>query len=103
MKSAIEEKLTEKEKSVLSLYRIPDSKSTHKNIRLSVQYAVAAGLFSYLAVTVNPNFVWATFGTFVIWMLIRIVTSKNITGVMPSIIEKYEQEIENLKIKQKLQ
>lgn len=97
MKSAIEDKLTDKEKRILNLYRSPNSKTMRKTIRLSIQYALAAGIFSYLTVSLNPNFVWAVFGCFITWMIARIIGAQKIAGVIPNIIEKYEQEIELLK------
>ncbi len=97
MKSEIEDNFTEKEKEVLKLYRSPESKTIKTNIRLSIQYAIVALAFSVLTIIKNPNFVWAVFGTFVAWMIVRIISAKKIIGSMPNIIEKYEEEIKRLK------
>ncbi len=97
MKSVIEEALTEEEKTALTLYRSSSDKTMRRNIRLSIQYAIAAGIFSILTVVVDANFVWLVLGIFVTWLILRIIAAKKNTSAIPKIIEKYEQEISQLK------
>lgn len=98
MKSEINEKLTEREREVLRLYRNPEASDLGRQIRLSVQYAVGAGIFLGLALWRNqPLYAIVVYVVFVLWMLIRIQRARALAGVMPRIIEKYESEVKELK------
>ncbi len=85
---------TPDEQRVLALYRDPRNAGLGRAARLSFQYALAAGCFVAVAI-VTDNALWslAVFGEFVTWMGIRLLTAKKIAGVMPRIIQKYEDYI----------
>jgi hypothetical protein len=88
---------TPDEQRVLALYRDPRNAGLGRAARLSFQYALAAGFFVAAAI-VTDNALWslAVFGEFVAWMGIRLLTAKKISGVMPRIIQKYEDYIVQL-------
>jgi hypothetical protein len=88
---------TPDEQRVLALYRDPRNADLGRAARLSLQYAVAAGCFVAVAI-VTDNALWslAVFGVFVAWMGVRLLKAKQIAGVMPRIIRKYEAYIAQL-------
>jgi hypothetical protein len=88
---------TPDEQRVLAVYRDPRNAGLARAARLSLQYAVAAGCFVAVAI-ITDNALWslAVFGVFVAWMGIRLLKAKQIAGVMPRIIQKYEDYIAQL-------
>jgi len=98
MKSAIDDRLTEQERTTLRLYRNPTASGLGRQVRLSVQYAVGAGIFLGLAIWLNePLYAIVVYGVFILWMLVRLRGARTIAAVTPRIIEKYESEIKALK------
>ena len=66
--------------------------------RLSVQYALGAGIFVVLALTdQEPLWVLPVYGILVLVLALRIRGGRAIAGAMPAVIEKYEQEISMLR------
>jgi len=99
MKSEIDNKLTEKEKLVLEAYKEPQ-KQMKRAIRLSIQYLIAIGIFAFLSVKEkNINYSLVMLGVFAIFIVVRLINAKKVSGIMPRIIEKYEEEIKELKEK----
>jgi len=98
MKSEIDSKLTEHERTILKLYQNPKASGLGRQIRLSVQYAISAGIFVVLAIWWHqPLYAIVVYVLFVLWMLIRLRGARAIAGAMPHIIEKYESAIKELK------
>ncbi|MCD4728671.1 MAG: hypothetical protein K8R46_13480 [Pirellulales bacterium] len=98
MKSEIEYKLTEKERHILGLYRNPKASDFRRQIRLSVQYAISTGIFLGLAIWWNQAlYALVVYVTFVFWMFLRLRGAYRVSGIMPTIIEKYELEIAKLR------
>jgi hypothetical protein len=92
--SAIDEKLTKKERLVLAAYRAGSASDMRRAIRLSVQYAVGAGIFVVLALTERePLWALAVYAVLILVLVTRILGGRAVAGSMPSVIEKYEQEI----------
>ncbi len=95
--STIDSQLTDRERLVLARYRDPAMSGMGRAVRLSVQYAVGGAVFLYLAiVTNNPLWSAAIYLIFLAWLGIRLLGGWRLSGVMPSIIAKYERRIEEL-------
>ena len=95
--SGIDSQLTDHEHQVLAIYRDPARSGIGRGIRLSIQYAIGAGIFLVAAiVTGNPWWSVVVYGVFVAWMAVRVLGARRLAGVMASIIEKYESRITEL-------
>ena len=95
--SLIDDELTPMERKVLAAYRSP-TRHIRRQIRLSVQYAVATGLFAYLSVsTGQPLYGIVVYVVFLLWMAARLFGAWRIAGTTPKIIEKYEARIADLR------
>lgn len=89
--------LTPDEQRILVLYADPSKSDLPRAIRLSIQYAVGAGIFLVLAIQRNqPWYAAVTYLVFVAYMGVRIVGAHRLSGVMPSILQKYEARIAEL-------
>jgi hypothetical protein len=98
MQSVLEDKLTGQEIKILSAYRNPKSSNLSKQIRLSIQYAIAAAIFLVLAIkNQQPLYSIGVYIIFLLWMFVRLLVARRIVGIMPGIIEKYELEIARLR------
>lgn len=98
MRSAIDERLTEKERQVLAVYRAGSVSDMRRATRLAVQYALGAGIFVVLALTERePLWVLPVYAILVLVLVLRIRRGRMVAGAMPSVIEKYEQEISMLR------
>ena len=65
--------------------------------RSSVYCALLAGFFLYLALEQNePRYAIGIFGMFVVYLAIRFYSARRIAGIMPRILERYEQRIAEL-------
>jgi hypothetical protein len=63
---------TPEEDRVLAAYRNPAESGIARAVRLSIQYAIGAGIFVALCIgTDNPYWSLAVFGIFVLWMVVR--------------------------------
>ena len=92
--SSIDSRLTDHERAVLAMYRDPAKSNIGRATRLSVQYGIGAGFLVCAGiVTDNPWWAVAVYGVFVAWMTVRLLGMRRIAGVMPTIIEKYEDRI----------
>ncbi|MBN1854102.1 MAG: hypothetical protein JW829_15350 [Pirellulales bacterium] len=91
MESKIASVLTEEEKRVLSLYQSGDRKGLRRAWRLSIQYAIAGSIFTWLAIATNPLYSLVVYGLFLTVLAIRLVGASRIAGIMPRVIEKYER------------
>lgn len=89
--------LTPDEQRVLRMYRNPAASGMGRATRLSIQYAIGAGVFVYLCIA-TKNVYWslAVYGIFLLQLLVRLRGTRMITGVMPGIIAKYDQKIAEL-------
>ena len=98
MPSVIDEKLTEKERLVLAAYRAESASGLRRAARLSVQYALGAGIFVVLALTERePLWVLPVYAVLILVLVMRILGGRALAGAMPGVIEKYEQEISALR------
>lgn len=98
MPSQIENKLSKEEKTILELYRNPQKNDVKRMIRLSIQYAIASGIFVFMTIFYKePLYSLAVYLFFLGYILIRVKGAQRISGIMPSIIEKYENTIKELK------
>ena len=97
--SSIDSELTDQERQVLAMYRDPAQSGIGRAIRLSIQYAIGAGIFLVAAiVSGNPWWSAAVYAVFLTWMVVRLVGARRVAAMMPRIIDKYESritEIEN--------
>jgi hypothetical protein len=85
------------EQKVLAIYQDPKRSGMERAIRLSIQYAIGAGIFVYLAIHFNnPWYSLVVYVVFLLYMVIRLVRGKKLAGIMPGIIAKYERRIEEL-------
>jgi hypothetical protein len=95
--SVIDSKLTDHEREVISMYRDSPRSGIGRAIRLSIQYAIGAGVFLVAAiVTGNPWWSVVVYVVFVAWIVVRLLGARRLAGVMPSVIEKYESRIAEL-------
>jgi hypothetical protein len=98
MKSEIDDKLSQRERIILQMYRNPKSSDLRRQIRLSIQYAVGTGIFLVMGIRLeNPLYSIIIYGALLLWMVLRLVGARKLVGVMPGIIDKYESEIHELK------
>lgn len=89
--------LSPSERAVLRSYTGPGASGFDRAVRLSLQYALGAGMFTAAAI-VQHNPLWAlvVYATFLAFLAIRLVGARRIAQVMPGIIAKYEARIEEL-------
>lgn len=93
-KSVGDDELTPLERGVLAVYRWPPASAMRRQMRLSIEYAVATGVFAGLGVwTGQPLYGVAVYVVFLCWMFARLRAASRFAGVMPRIIEKYEARI----------
>jgi hypothetical protein len=92
----IEDVLTSEERKILELYRDPKSRGTGRATRLSVQYLLAAAIFTGLAVAYEPWFAVVAYLMFVAFVGIRLLGARRLVGVMPNVLAKYEKRIAEL-------
>lgn len=98
MHSVIDERLTEQERRVLAAYRTKSASDLRRATRLSVQYALGAGIFVVLALTdQEPLWVLPVYAILILVLALRIRGGRAAAGAMPAVIEKYEQEISMLR------
>ncbi len=97
MTSRIDNLLTPTEKQVLLAYRSPEHSGMRRATRLSVQYAVGAGVFVWLCISEQqPLWCLAVYAIFVIQLAVRLHNARRMAGVMPGVIKKYEARIAQL-------
>jgi hypothetical protein len=87
---------TPQERRILELYRNPKASGLGRATRLSIQYLVGAGLFTYLAIAYNSWFALVIYLTFVAFVAIRLIGARRTVGVMPNVLAKYEARIAEL-------
>ena len=89
--------LTHVERAVLRAYTDPAASGMGRAVRLSLQYATAAGIFVLLAIWENNSW-WAlaVYAVFLVSMAIRLWRARRVAGIMPGIIRKYEARIAEL-------
>ena len=97
MNSRIDGSLTPDERRILATYSDPSKYEIGRATRLSIQYAVGAGLFVVMCLVEHePLYVLPVYGVFLAFLIVRLRGAKKIAGVMPSIIAKYEAQIAEL-------
>lgn len=94
MNSQIDSELTPEERRVLTYYADPTQSGMGRAIRLSIQYALGAGVFVALALwDHNALYVLPVYGIFLAFMIVRLLSARKIAGIMPSVIAKFESRI----------
>lgn len=95
--SRIDSLLTPDERRILAVYSDPTRFGIARAVRLSIQYAIGAGIFVWMCLSTHePLWVLAVYGTFLAFMGVRLLGAKRIVGIMPAIITKYEARIAEL-------
>ena len=84
------------ERRILEVYRHPTSSNLRRATRLSIQYVLGAGIFTYLAIAYNSWFALVTYLTFVAFVGLRLIGAWRIVGVMPNVLAKYAARIAEL-------
>ena len=93
----IVEDLTEPEKLYLKNSYGDDHRAYKRMVRLSIQYALGAGIFVYLCISHNePLYVLPVYGTFVVFLIIRIIGASKAGKLFRSIVTKYEAKLQDL-------
>jgi hypothetical protein len=88
-----EETFTPEERRILELYRHPTSPGLGRATRLSIQYLLGGGIFTYMAIAYSSWFALVTYLTFVAFVGVRLIGARRIAGVMPKVLAKYEARI----------
>jgi hypothetical protein len=91
-----QEMFTPEERRILELYRNPTSSGVGRATRLSIQYLLGAGIFTYLAIAYDSWFAIVTYLTFVAFVGVRLIGARRIAGEMPKVLAKYEARIAEL-------
>jgi hypothetical protein len=91
-----EEMFTPEERKILELYRHPTSSGLGRATRLSVQYLLGGGIFTYLAVAYRSWFAIITYLIFVAFVSVRLLAARHVVGTMPKILAKYQTRIAEL-------
>jgi hypothetical protein len=91
-----EQIFTPEERRILEIYRHPTSSGLGRATRLSIQYLLVAGIFTYLAIAYDSWFALATYLTFVAFIGVRLIGARRIAGAMPNVLAKYEARITEL-------
>ena len=66
-------------------------------LRTSIYCSALAALFLYLALTRDdPRYAIGIFGMFVVYLAIRLYSARQISGIMPRILQQYEFRIAEL-------
>ena len=95
--SHLDSQLTPEERGVLALYRAGDATGMARAVRLSVGYALGAGVFVALALhRGEPLLVLPVYAVLLLVLAIRLVRGRRIAGRMPAVVAKYEAEIGRL-------
>jgi hypothetical protein len=98
MTSKIDDELTPAERAVLAIYRAREAYGVGRAMGLSVQYALGAAIFVYASIAYDePLFVLAVYGILIALMTLRLIGAYKISGIMPGIIQKYEDRIDLLR------
>jgi hypothetical protein len=89
--------LSSEELRILATYKDPRLYGLARAVRLSIQYAIGALIFLCLAIgTENPWYAIGTYAIFLLYLFIRFLGAKQLAGIMPGIIAKYEKRLEEL-------
>src|SRR5262245_1190353 len=95
--SVIDHLLSDRERQALSGYRTPRV-SIRRATRISIQYTIGAGIFTFLAISQHqPLWALVVFSVLVLMLALRLAGARRMALVMPAVIEKYEQEIRELR------
>jgi hypothetical protein len=66
-------------------------------LRTSIYCSALAALFLYLALARDdPRYAIGIFGMFVVYLAIRLYSARQISGIMPRILQQYEFRIAEL-------
>ncbi len=84
------------ERRILEIYRDPKLSGLGRAARLSGQYLLGAGIFTYLAVAYNPWNAIVVYLVFVAFVVPRLLAARRLVGLMPKILAKYEARIAEL-------
>ena len=89
--------LTPEEEAILAIYAYPQKSGIPRAIRLTIQYAIGAGIFVALAIQYRePWYAVVSYLVFLAYMAARIVGGQRLSRVMPSILQKYEARLAEL-------
>jgi hypothetical protein len=90
------EMFSSKELKILETYRNPKLSGLGRAQRLSAQYLLSAGIFTYLAIAYQVWYAVAAYLIFVAFVVVRLIGARRLVGVMPEILTKYESRIAEL-------
>jgi len=97
MQSRIDSSLTADERRILGIYSDAKFSGIGHATRLSIQYAIGTGVFIVLCLEQQePLYILPVYGTFLLFMFLRIRGAKKLAGIMPALIRKYEARIAEL-------
>ena len=89
--------LAPQEQSIVRPYRNPERTGVACLLRSSIQCTVVAGIFLSLALAGNePRYAIGIFAMFVLYLAIRVYSARRIAGIMPRILQRYEERIAEL-------
>ena len=89
--------LSPQERSMVSQFRNSGKSASSTLLRTSIYCAAVAGIFLYLALArQEPLYSIGIFAMFVIYLAIRIYSARQISGIMPRILQQYEMRIAEL-------
>jgi hypothetical protein len=84
------------EVKILELYRNPKLSGLGRAQRLSAQYLLSAGIFTYLAVAYQAWYAIVAYLIFAAFVVVRLIGARRLVNVMPKILTKYESRIAEL-------
>ncbi len=87
---------TPDERRILEMYRNPKLSGLGRATRLSGQYLLAAGIFTYLAIVYESWYAIVVYLVFASFVIVRLLTARRLAGFMPNILAKYETRIAEL-------
>jgi hypothetical protein len=89
--------LTPQERAVVRPFH--DSKKTGVAwlLRSSIHCTIVAAIFLYLTLALNqPLYAIGIFAMFVLYLAIRVYSARRLAGIMPRILQRYEERIAEL-------
>ena len=89
--------LAPRERSLIGSYRSGERAGVGALLRTSIYCTAIAGLFLYLALTRDePRYAIGIFVMFLFYLAIRVYSAKRVAGIMPRIVQRYENRIAEL-------
>lgn len=89
--------LRPEERSLVRPYRSRERTGVTWLLRSSLHCTVVAALFLYLALArQEPRYAIGIFAMFVLYLGIRVYSARRLAGIMPRILQRYEERIAEL-------